>query len=99
MEWLSGWADVFHTTNFVLPPTRRAAGVLMVHDLGFVRHPDTVSAASLRYRELVPRSVRRAAVVLTPTATTAAEVADHYGLDPRRVLGPDWLGRRGLPER
>src|SRR5450759_3791515 len=115
VEWLSGRADVFHATNFVLPPARRAAGVVMVHDLSFVRHPDTVSAASLRYRDLVPRSVRRAEVVVTPTETTAAEVADYYGLHPERVLptplgvdpawatatAPDahWLGQRGLPER
>jgi glycosyltransferase involved in cell wall biosynthesis len=115
VEWLSGPADVFHATNFVLPPARRAAGVVTVHDLSFVRHPDTVSAASQRYRDLVPRSVRRAAVVLAPTATTADEVADYYGLDPGRVLPtllgvdpmwaaatapePDWLRRRGLPER
>ena len=115
VEWLSGRADVFHATNFVLPPARRAAGVVMVHDLSFVRYPDTVSAASLRYRDLVPRSVRRAEVVVTPTETTAAEVADYYGLHPERVLptplgvdpawatatAPDahWLGQRGLPER
>jgi glycosyltransferase involved in cell wall biosynthesis len=115
VEWLSGRADVFHATNFVLPPTRRAVGVVMVHDLGFVQHADTVSAASLRYQTLVPRSVHRAAVVLTPSETTATEVAAYFSLDPARVLatrlGVDpawsaatapataWLHERGLPER
>lgn len=86
VELLVGRCDVFHATNFVLPPTRRAVGVVTVHDLAFIRHPDTVSAATLRYRTLVPRSVARAAVVLCPAEATAADVAAEYGLPPERVL-------------
>jgi glycosyltransferase involved in cell wall biosynthesis len=86
-----------------------------VHDLSYLRTPETVTAASLRYRELVPRGLRRAAVVCTPSAAVAAEVRDEYGLDGDRVavtpLGvdpswfttpvpdADWLAARGLPGR
>jgi hypothetical protein len=76
VEWLCGRVDVFHATNFVLPPTRRAGGVVTVHDLSFLRYPETVTPASLRYRDLVPRSVRRAAVVCALTHAVAAEIAD-----------------------
>ena len=63
----SGPADVFHGTNFVLPPTGRAGGVVTVHDLAFLTMPDTVDATSRALRELVPRSLSRAAAVCTPT--------------------------------
>ena len=33
VEWFVGRADVVHGTNFVVPPTRRAARVVTVHDL------------------------------------------------------------------
>ena len=115
VEWLTGRLDVFHGTNFVLPPLRRAGGVVTVHDLSYLRFPETVSAASLRYRELVPRGLRRAAVVLTPSEAVAAEVRDEYGLGDDRVVAtplgvdeawftaapaePAWLAARGLPER
>jgi glycosyltransferase involved in cell wall biosynthesis len=114
VEWLAGRADVVHGTNFVLPPLRRAAGVLTVHDLSYLRFPETVAAASLRYRTLVPRGLRRAAVVLTPSEAVAAEVRDEYGLGDRVLatpLGVDagWfdatpmpaaeLAARGLPSR
>ncbi|HST64100.1 MAG TPA: glycosyltransferase family 1 protein [Mycobacteriales bacterium] len=114
VEWLAGRADVVHGTNFVLPPLRRAAGVLTVHDLSYLRYPETVTAASLRYRSLVPRGLRRAAVVLTPSHAVAAEVRDEYGLGDRVRATPlgvddDWfaatplpaaeLAARGLPER
>jgi glycosyltransferase involved in cell wall biosynthesis len=84
-EWLTGRVDVVHGTNFVLPPPRRAAGVVTVHDLAFLHYPQLVDNASLRYRELVPRAVRRAAAVLTPTRTVAGELAEAYGVSEDRL--------------
>ena len=78
VEWLTGRLDVFHATNFVLPPARRAGGVVTVHDLAFLRMTETVSAASARYRDLVPRSVRRARVVVTPSEAVADQVREAY---------------------
>lgn len=78
VELLSGALDVFHATNFVLPPLRRARGVVTVHDLSYLHHPGTVSSASARYRDLVPRSLARAAVVVAPSQATADAVRDAY---------------------
>ncbi len=86
VEWLSGRVDVFHGTNFVLPPARRAAGVVTIHDLAYDAHADTVTPASLRYRTLVPRALHRGAVVAAPSETVAGEVRDRYGLAPERVV-------------
>jgi glycosyltransferase involved in cell wall biosynthesis len=115
VEWLAGPVDVFHATNFVAPPARRAATVVTIHDLTYLRHPEMVTAASARYRDLVPRALRRGATVCTPTAAVGAEVADAYRLPPERLvvtpLGvgpawraatppePAWLAANGLPER
>jgi glycosyltransferase involved in cell wall biosynthesis len=115
VEWLAGRVDVFHATNFAAPPARRAAVVVTVHDLTYLRHPEMVTAASARYRELVPRALRRGATVCTPTAAVAEEVADAYRLPPERLVvtplgvgpawraaappDPAWLAARGLPER
>lgn len=92
VELLSGRADVFHGTNFVLPPRRRAAGVLMIHDLAYEKLPEVVTAASLRYRSLVPRALRDGRVVVTtPTSAVADEVAEFYRIDRERVV-PTPLG-------
>ena len=93
---------MFHATNFVAPPTRRAATVVTVHDLTYLRYPEMVTAASARYRDLVPRALRRGAVVCTPTAAVAAEVAAEYGLPPTAWSSPprrrpSW--RQGHPTR
>jgi glycosyltransferase involved in cell wall biosynthesis len=100
VTWLSGAVDVFHGTNFVLPPTGRAAGVVTVHDLSYLRTPHTVDAASLAYRQLVPRSVARAAVVCTPSEAVAEEVREAYRLPADRVVAtplgvsPAWAAAR-----
>jgi glycosyltransferase involved in cell wall biosynthesis len=115
VEWLAGPVDVFHATNFVAPPARRAATVVTIHDLTYLRHPEMVTAASARYRDLVPRALRRGATVCTPTAAVGAEVADAYRLPPERLVvtplgvgpawraatppDPAWLAANGLPER
>jgi glycosyltransferase involved in cell wall biosynthesis len=115
VEWLAGRVDVFHATNFVAPPARRAAVVVTVHDLTYLRHPELVTAASARYRDLVPRALARGATVCTPTAAVGAEVADAYRLPPERLVvtplgvgpawrtaapaDPAWLAAHGLPER
>ena len=94
VEWLSGPCEVFHGTNFVLPPTRRARGVLTVHDLTYDLLAETVTPASLRYQTLVPRALARGAVVVTPSATVADEVRERYCLAPDRVV-PTPLGVAG----
>jgi len=93
----SGPVDVFHATNFVLPPTGRAGGVVTIHDLAYLTRPDTVDATSRQLVDLVPRSLARAAVVCTPTRAVADQVREAYGPAVRQVVvtplgvDPGWL--------
>lgn len=104
IEWVAGeGSDVFHATNFVLPPTRRAAGVVTVHDLAYLRMPETVRRASAAYRHLVPQSLRRAGAVCTVSHAVREELLATYEVDPARVVvtpngvGPEWAAARALP--
>ena len=115
LELIAGRCDVFHGTNFVSPPTVRAATVVTIHDLTYEHLRETVTTDVLAYRELVAQSLRRGAHVLTPTETVAEQVRDFYGLSPERVrathlgVDPAWSSapmlttsiraRLGLPER
>ena len=115
VEMFSGNVDVFHGTNFVLPPTRRAAGVVTVHDVSFVLHPETVDSTSLAYQRLVPRALDRARVIITPSNAAADDIVEVYGTDRDRIvvtpLGVDgawaaatppsdkWLRDHGIPQR
>lgn len=84
-EWWTGPVDVVHGTNFVVPPGRRAAELVTVHDLTPMRHPEWAAAATRSFPALVRRSLRRGAFVHTPSRFVAGEVVDLLGADPDRV--------------
>ncbi len=85
IEWFVGRVDVVHGTNFVVPPTARAAAIVSVHDLTPVHHPELCNAATLAFPGLIRRAVARGAWVHTDSAFVAAEVAEAFGLSAARI--------------
>jgi glycosyltransferase involved in cell wall biosynthesis len=85
VEWLVGRADVVHGTNFIVPPARRAARVVTVHDLTTLRFPELCNAQTLRFPDLVRRAIGEGAWVHTPSQAVADEVISEFGADPARV--------------
>jgi hypothetical protein len=82
--------DVVHGTNFVVPPARRAARVVTVHDLTCVRYPEMCTPTTLRYPGLIRRAIRTGAWVHTPSAFVAAEVCEAFDVDPARGRISAW---------
>ncbi|MGP0030535.1 MAG: glycosyltransferase family 4 protein [Acidimicrobiales bacterium] len=95
VEWFLGDIDVVHGTNFVVPPTRRAAAVVSVHDLTPVHHPELCDRATLAYPDLIRKALRRGAWVHADSAYVAAEVVEAFQADPSRVR----VVAPGVPER
>ena len=84
-DWWIGPVDVVHGTNFVVPPSRRAARLVSVWDLTAVRYPEFSTPTSRRYPALVRRAIDHGAWVHTGAASVAAEIIDHFGVDPDRI--------------
>jgi glycosyltransferase involved in cell wall biosynthesis len=84
-EWWTGRVDVVHGTNFVVPPARRAARAVTVHDLTAVRFPELCTPTARMYPHLVRRALAGGAVVHTHTAVVATQVMEVYGVGPDRV--------------
>ena len=80
VETFTGHADLYHATDFILPPTLpRTRTLLTVHDLSFVRVPDATIPSLRRYLEsVVPRSVRRADHVLADSRATKNDLMEVY---------------------
>lgn len=97
VEWLIGRADIMHGTNFVLPPTSSAAGVVTVHDLAWHTHSHTMRAESQDLAVLVPRALRRASAVCTMAQATRARIAEEFSYPAERIfltppgVGPAWF--------
>lgn len=78
------WADlfapnstVFYSPNFALPPLRRARGIVTIHDLSFLRYPQTHDQGLVAFLEkAVSRAVHTAALILTDSEHTRQETID-----------------------
>jgi glycosyltransferase involved in cell wall biosynthesis len=85
IEWFTGRTDVVHGTNFIVPPARRAARVVTVHDLTTVRFPEMCDDYTQTFPPLVRRAIRQGAWVHTPSAFVREEVVELLGAAPERV--------------
>lgn len=85
IERWTGPLEVVHGTNFVVPPSR-CAGVVTVHDLTVLRFPELCDKATLAYPSLLRRALRRGAWVHAVSEFVAAEVIEHLGAPPERVV-------------
>jgi glycosyltransferase involved in cell wall biosynthesis len=82
--------DLLHHAGGVIPPgpaIGRTPAVLTIHDLQPLAMPENFSAVKRRWlMTMLPRSARRARLVLTPSDPASASVVDRLGIDPDRVL-------------
>jgi glycosyltransferase involved in cell wall biosynthesis len=85
LERWTGPVDVVHGLNYVVPPTR-AAAVVLVHDLSFIRFPELCTPATLRFAPLLRRALDRGATVHTPSKHVAEEVRAELGVPADRVV-------------
>ena len=87
VEWITGPIDLFHSPDFTLPPTRHGTRTLLtVHDLSFVRDPESAMPVLRAYlNRVVPRSVARADHVLADSRATQADLIELYGTAPEKI--------------
>jgi glycosyltransferase involved in cell wall biosynthesis len=87
VELITGRIDLYHATDFVLPPTlARTRTLLTVHDLSFVRVPEAASPNLKAYLDVVvPSSVRRADHILADSQATKDDLISLYHTPPDKI--------------
>ena len=98
--WLareSGGFQVVHHFGGRVPARRAGTTVVIVHDLQPMEMPKNYSLLKRRYLGWsVPRSVRSAALVLTPSQWVAERVVDLIGVPEERLLPVSSTYRTGV---
>ncbi len=78
--------DVVHGVNYMLPPLRRATGVVTIHDLTFMRYPELCSPKITRlFAKRVPESCARAAVVIADSVATKGDAMGYFGIPEEKI--------------
>ncbi len=86
VEWLSGAADLYHASDFVLPPVGNARSLLTVHDLSFITRPECAEAGLRAYlSRVVPRSVAAADHILADSENTRRDLIDLLGAPAEKI--------------
>ena len=83
-SWLPG-IDLFHGTNFWLPPVLHARGVITVHDLGFLVHPELHSPAQRAIHGKLGRSLGRCARIIAVSENTKRDLLKYYPYPSDRI--------------
>jgi len=77
--------DLYHEPNY-LPFAFDGPTVITVHDLSFVRYPETHPADRVRIMDKrLPPALERAAHIVADSEYTRQEVIAHYGVAPSRI--------------
>lgn len=86
VDVFAGTPDLYHATDFILPPTFARKTVLTVHDLTFERDPDSAVPTLLRFlKRVVPASARKATHLVADSHATADDLVSLYGLPRERI--------------
>jgi glycosyltransferase involved in cell wall biosynthesis len=84
-ELILGKLNVFHSPDFTLPPSI-APGIVTVHDLAFEVVPQLCyPSLALYLSRAVPRSVRRAHLVIVPSQSTKRDLIRYYDTPEEKI--------------
>ncbi len=92
-DWFAGRADLYHFPNFIRPPlTRGCKSVVTIHDVSFLRMPETTEAKNLAWlTSEIRQTAERADAILTDSHFSAREICELLPVSPDKVF-PVWLG-------
>jgi glycosyltransferase involved in cell wall biosynthesis len=95
-DWFAGAADLYHFPNFIRPPLARGRkSVVTIHDVSFLRMPETTEAKNLAWLSAeIHNTAEKADAILTDSQFSAREICELLKVRREKVF-PVWLG---LPE-
>jgi glycosyltransferase involved in cell wall biosynthesis len=86
IQLFTGPLDLYHSPDFVLPPTGRTPAILTVHDLSFLRLPQFFVAGFRKYLEAaVSRAVKNAQHILADSESTRRDLVELMDVASGRV--------------
>jgi glycosyltransferase involved in cell wall biosynthesis len=86
VDGLLGGVDLYHATNYFLPPTSQAASVVTIHDLAFIAQPSLCSPRIVGpFSKGIRRFAQRANAILTYSESTKRDVLNFLEVDEAKV--------------
>ncbi len=86
VETLLGPVDVYHATNYVTPPAKKAQRVVTIHDLSFLAIPELSSPRIVGpFSKHIRRFAHDADAIMAYSEATKGDIVRFLDVDPRRI--------------
>jgi glycosyltransferase involved in cell wall biosynthesis len=78
-DLLAGTFDVYHFTNFIIPPLASGKKVVTIYDASFLRYPEFAEKRNLAYlRSKIGDTIARADAIITISQFSAEELSSFF---------------------
>lgn len=85
-KYLHKQIDVFHSPNYLLPPSTFCKSIVTVHDLIFLKYPETYDFLYPKYLKLlVPKSLQRADKIIAVSETTRNDLLEWLKIKEEKI--------------
>lgn len=90
---LAGPADLYHFTNFIIPPLSPACkAIVSIHDISFILHPEFAEKRNLDYlSKRISTTAERAEAIITISNQSADDISSNLNVERDRIH-PIYLG-------
>ncbi|MCL5074914.1 MAG: glycosyltransferase family 4 protein [Chloroflexi bacterium] len=86
MDGLLGDTDLFHGTDYLLPPLRRINAVVTIHDLSFLLFPSCHTLGNrLNLRMMVPLAVRSAGAIIVDSQSSKRDLLRWIAMPEEKI--------------
>lgn len=86
VEWFIGPADVFWSSDWTQPPLRAARGVTTIHDVSFLRYPETFAKTIIDVQKRrLARVKRECKAILCDSEATKKDVMNLLGIAQNKL--------------
>lgn len=86
VELITGRFDLFHFTNYMIPPMRENRALTTIYDMGFSRYPHYTAPSALKWPlRHVKESADKALGVITVSEFSKSEIVDLLGVPSEKV--------------
>jgi len=86
IELLTGDVDLFHFTNGTIVPNRAKKNIVTIHDLSFLKYPETIERKNLLFlKKTIPLSLKKADHIIAVSKTTKNDIVERYGINENKI--------------
>lgn len=86
IEWILGSLDVFWSSDWTQPPLNKAIGVTTIHDVSFLRYPESFNQTILSVQKRrLNRAIKECSIFLCDSEATLRDVNQLLKIDKSKL--------------